>query len=93
MVVEFYGFPSYLETLDYAVCDNNFVSVLINGEPSPPFRPRCGLRQGDPLSPYLFILVMELLSRMVLKLEETSGIQGIKIVRPGPSISYVSILR
>src|SRR4051812_42774215 len=37
-------------------------SVLINGIPSTTFRSSRGIRQGDPLSPYLFVLVMESLS-------------------------------
>ena len=40
-------------------------SVLINGAPSSFFESSQGVRQGDPLSPFLFVLVMEAFSRML----------------------------
>jgi hypothetical protein len=40
-------------------------SVLINGVPSGFFCSSYGVRQGDPLSPFLFVLVMEAFSRML----------------------------
>ena len=44
-------------------------SVLINGSPNNFFGSSRGLRQGDPLSPMLFLIVMEVLSRMLRRLE------------------------
>jgi hypothetical protein len=40
-------------------------SVLINGLPEGFFNSLRGVRQGDPLSPFLFVIVMEAFSRMV----------------------------
>lgn len=48
-----------------ACVENVQYSVIINGTPLPPFRAERGLRQGCPLSPLLFILVMDTLSTQI----------------------------
>lgn len=64
-------------------------SIMVNGEPTEKITRRRGLRQGDPLSPYLFIFIMEVLSRGVMKLERDRIIQGIKVARNAPPISHL----
>jgi hypothetical protein len=56
-------------------------AVLINGEPSNFFHSGRGLRQGCPLSPLLFILVMEGLSLLLKKSQAEGRITGIKVSR------------
>lgn len=67
-------------------------SILINGGPMGFFNPMRGLRQGDPLSPFLFILGAEVLSRLIQKAEESGAIHGIKAARGCQAISHLQFV-
>nr|GFA97591.1 RNA-directed DNA polymerase, eukaryota [Tanacetum cinerariifolium] len=54
-------------------------SVLVNGSPTEEFQFNKGLKQGDPLSPFLFILVMESLHLSFKRVEDAGMFNGIKI--------------
>lgn len=64
-------------------------SVLVNDEPYGKITPRVGLRQGDPLSPYNFILCMETLSRKFVIQQEKGVLRGLKISQREPEISHL----
>uniref|UniRef100_A0A803QD31 Reverse transcriptase domain-containing protein n=1 Tax=Cannabis sativa TaxID=3483 RepID=A0A803QD31_CANSA len=59
-------------------------SVLINGVPQKKFYPERGLRQGDPLSPFLFLLCHDVLSKLILKKQVPGQLHGISISRSAP---------
>ncbi|XP_071718074.1 uncharacterized protein [Rutidosis leptorrhynchoides] len=63
-------------------------SVLVNGSPTREFPIKRGLRQGDPLSPFLFIMVMEGLHLALQRAMETNFIRGVKIGRERIHISH-----
>ncbi|XP_021751699.1 uncharacterized protein LOC110717342 [Chenopodium quinoa] len=88
-VLQVFGFPPYWIHLIMQCVSTVSYQVLVNGAPSESFRPQCGLRQGDPLSPYLFVLCMEVLSAMLRKAEMEELFHGIKISRGAPSISHL----
>ncbi|XP_057808834.1 uncharacterized protein LOC131023304 [Salvia miltiorrhiza] len=62
--------------------------VLINGSHVGPIVPGRGLRQEDPLSPYLFILCAEGLSAMIRYETDRGNLHGIQMGRGGPAISH-----
>ena len=54
-------------------------SVLINGSLADFFGSSRGLRQGDPLSPMLFLIMMEVFSRMLRRVEGAGLIRGFNL--------------
>jgi hypothetical protein len=58
-----------------AIYDKPTVNIILNGEKPKPFSLKSGTRQGCPLSPLLFNIVLEFLPRAIRQEEEIKGIQ------------------
>ncbi|GJT57124.1 RNA-directed DNA polymerase, eukaryota [Tanacetum coccineum] len=54
-------------------------SVIVNGSPTNKFQFQKGLKQGDPLSPFLFILIMETLHISMQRVVDAGMFKGIKL--------------
>lgn len=64
------GFPELFVGWVLKCVTTVLYSILVNGEPSSPFKDRKGLRQGDPMCPYLLSFSMEYLSRRLALLKD-----------------------
>lgn len=64
-------------------------SVLLNGRSHGFIKPERGIRQGDPLSPFLFILCAEALVSCLNQAEVAGCIKGIRLADSGPSIHHL----
>jgi len=60
---------------------SSYVSVLVNGSPSEEFKPSKGLRKGDPLTPFLFLVVAEGLAGMVRQALRKDMLREVKVGR------------
>lgn len=70
-------------------CITTSISILVNREKTTPFYPSRGIRQGDPLLPYIFILCMKRLSRSIDDQVSTKLWNSISISNKGPKVSHI----
>jgi len=64
-------------------------SILFNGDRQESFMPSRGIRQGDPISPYLFLLAAEGLSCLLKSRIQSSVLSGIKVASSTPVVSHL----
>jgi hypothetical protein len=88
-VMEKMGFHNKWVTLMMECISTVSYSILVNGEPHGYIKPSRGLRQGDPLSPYLFLLCAEGLHSLIQKEKISGALKGVSISRSGPKITHL----
>ncbi len=81
------GFDHKFISLIHQCISTVSFTLLLNGFKSSSFIPGWGLRQRDPLSPYLFILCSEVLSRIINREVDRGVIQGVKLGPGAPPIA------
>ena len=64
-------------------------SILVNGEPKGMIYPTRGIRQGDPLSPFLFLLCTEGLNGLINKAVGKGDIKGYAHCRKSPRLTHL----
>ena len=87
-----HGFNStWINWVSQCISSPSF-SFLINGSPFGNFKSSRGLRQVDPLSPFLYIIGANVLSRLLQKAETLGSLKGIKISLGCPQISHLQFV-
>lgn len=64
-------------------------SYLMNDSVYGEVKPYRGIRQGDPFSPFIFILCSEVLSGLCKKAEREGHLQGVRVARGSPKVSHL----
>lgn len=83
------GIPSKLVDVVWHCISSPVMKILWNGESTDPFTPSRGVRQGDPLSPYIFVLCIERLSQLISLLVDQGVWKPIKLNRNDPPLSHL----
>ena len=88
-VMKRFGFHEKWTSLIHDCISTVTYSILCNGEKRGLVKPSRGLRQGDPLSPYLFLICGEGLSRLLMYAQRVGNLHGIKVADGAPTINHL----
>ncbi|XP_061367828.1 uncharacterized protein LOC133310843 [Gastrolobium bilobum] len=81
--------PSNLVSVIDKCIGTSELNVLWNGKPTKFFKPSRGIRQGDPISPHLFVLCIERLGHLIQVANEVKAWKPILLRKNGPLISHL----
>lgn len=85
-------FSERLIDVVYGLMENNGYSILLNGQPKVFFRYSRGLKQGDPLSLTLLILVAEVMSESLNSLMEKNDFKRFGMLKGNPKINCLAFI-
>ena len=77
-ILQAFGFDHKIVGAIYQLISTSSIFVLVNGSSSHFFNPSRGLRQGDPLSPILFVIMADCLGRYIRDLVQKGVIKGLQ---------------
>jgi hypothetical protein len=83
------GFSQQWTSVIMGMVNSVSFSVLFNGNKLEEFKPTRGIRQGDPISPYLFLLAAEGLSCLLKSNVQSSHLEGIKVAPLAPPVNHL----
>jgi hypothetical protein len=87
-----FGFhPTWIQWIT-SLISSSFFSILLNGTPTSTFNPSRGIRQGHTLSPFLFILMAEGLSRSIKLVVHNNFLKGIFFHNMNPPLSHTQFV-
>lgn len=88
-ILQLHGVATTFSDLVYECISSATYSILLNGSPVGKFAATRGIRQDDSLSPVLFTIVFDILSRILTKVENDGKIHIIRISITSPTISHL----
>ena len=83
------GFCQETIKLIMSYISSTSTSILFNGSKMEEFKPSRGIRQGDPISPYIFILCMEFLGALINMKCTDRQWDKVKALKNGPGFSHM----
>ena len=88
-VLKIMGFGEKWRVWTKSCLSSASMSILVSGSTSKPFKMERGLRQGNPLSLFLFVLVADVLDKLITKAMDISRIKPLKVGKMKVDFSHI----